>query len=63
MHKRAIAATIAALSALFLVAWPASAESAYVGAEVSIDWRLVVIFVLVGLFVFFAVQQLMNRGR
>lgn len=63
MHKRAIAATTAAVSALFLAAWPVSAESAYVGAEVSIDWRLVVIFVLIGLLVFFAAQQLMNRGR
>lgn len=63
MHKRAIAATTAALSALFVVAVPASAEATYAGMPSSIDWRLVVILTVLALLGFYAVLELANRGR
>ena len=63
MQKRAIVASTAALSALFLAASPALADSDYAGFETPMDWRLVVIFVLLGLSAFFAVLTLVNRGR
>ncbi len=63
MEKRVMAATTAALVALLVLALPASAESGYTGVAAQIDWRLVVIFVLLGLLAFFAVQKLLNRGR
>jgi predicted permease len=63
MHKRAIAATAAALSAVFLAASPVLADSDYAGVDRPIDWRLVVIFILLGLSAFFAVLTLVNRGR
>jgi hypothetical protein len=63
MHKRAIAATIAALFALVLIAVPASADTEYAGAPTTIDWRLVVVLVLVALVVFVAALGLANRGR
>jgi hypothetical protein len=63
MQKRAIAGTAAAVLALFLAAAPALADSDYAGVEHQIDWRLVVIFILLGLSAFFAVLTLVNRGR
>jgi hypothetical protein len=61
MHKRAIAATIAALWALFLVAMPASADSEHVGVPSSIDWRLVVILTVLALSGFYYVLEIMGR--
>ena len=63
MHKRAIAATTAALTALLILAAPVAADSEYAGVESPIDWRLVVFFVAIGLFAFAAVLSLANRGR
>jgi hypothetical protein len=63
MHKRAMTASTAALSALFLAALPASADTEYTGIAPSIDWRLVVILTVFALSAFYAVQELMNRGR
>jgi hypothetical protein len=63
MHKRATAATVAALLTLLLVAAPVVADSEYAGVESPIDWRLVVVFVLFGLFAFVAALSLANRGR
>jgi|GEM_PF-4647479 uncharacterized RDD family membrane protein YckC len=63
MHRRAIAATSAALLALFLLALPASADSEYVGVPASIDWRLVVILTALALAVFYYVLEVMNPDR
>jgi hypothetical protein len=63
MTKRAITATSAALVALLLIAAPVAADSEYAGVESPIDWRLVLIFVAVGLVVFAAALSLANRGR
>ena len=63
MLKRAIAAVTAALMALFLVALPASAETEYIGTAPPIDWRLVVILSVLSLSAFYAVLELVNRGR
>jgi hypothetical protein len=60
MHKRAIAATTAALLALFLVALPASADTEHVGIETSIGWPLVVILTVLALAGFYYV---LNRGN
>ena len=63
MHKRAIAASTAAPLALFLAALPASADTEYAGTATSLDWRLVLIFSALGLFVFYVALERMNRGR
>jgi hypothetical protein len=63
MHKRAIAASTAALLALFLVALPAYADTEYTGTATSIDWRLVVIFSVLGTLAFYVVLERVNRGR
>jgi hypothetical protein len=63
MHNRAIAATTAALSALFLVAVPTFADTEYAGPQTSINWLLVVILTVLALAGFWAVQELVNRGR
>ena len=63
MRKRAIAASTAALWALFLAALPAFADTEYTGTTPSIDWRLVVILSALGLFAFYVVLELVNRGR
>jgi hypothetical protein len=63
MHKRAIAATTAMLSALFVVALPAAADTEYAAPVTSINWLLVVILTVLALFGFWAVQELVNRGR
>jgi hypothetical protein len=63
MHRRAIAATTAALLALFLVALPASADTENFGVPASIDWRLVVILTVLALAVFYYVLEVMNPGR
>ena len=63
MHKRAIPATAAALTALFLAAVPALADTEYAGPQTSINWLLVVILTVLALFGFWAVQELVNRGR
>ncbi|HLO36710.1 MAG TPA: hypothetical protein VK194_11530 [Candidatus Deferrimicrobium sp.] len=63
MHKRAIAASTAALLALFVVAFPASADTEYAGTATSIDWRLVVVFSVLAMFAFYAVLERVNRGR
>jgi hypothetical protein len=56
-------ATSGALVTLLLVAAPVSAESGYAGAPTTIDWRLVLVFVAVALFAFYAVLELLTRGR
>jgi hypothetical protein len=56
-------ATSAALVALFLVVLPVSADSEYAGTPTSIDWRLVAIFVALALFAFYAVLEVLTRGR
>jgi hypothetical protein len=63
MHKRAIAATTAALLALFLVALPASADSEHVGISTSINWPLVVILTVLALAGFSYVLEVVNRGH
>jgi hypothetical protein len=63
MNKRGIVATTAALSALFLVALPAFADTEHVGIETSIDWRLVVILTVLALAGFYYVLEVMNPGH
>jgi hypothetical protein len=63
MHKRAIAASTAALLALFIVVLPASADPGVVGGSSSIDWRLVVVLTVIALVGFYYVLELMSRGR
>jgi hypothetical protein len=63
MHKRAIPATAAALTALLLVAVPVAADTEYAGPQTSINWLLVVILTVLALAGFWAVQELVNRGR
>ncbi len=63
MRRRATVATIAALVILLAVALPVAADSEYAGAVHSIDWRLVVILVALALFAFYAVLEVVNRGR
>jgi hypothetical protein len=63
MHKRAIAASTAALLALFLVALPAYADTEYAGTATSIDWRLVAIFSVLGTLALYVVLERVNRGR
>ena len=62
MHRRTIAATTGAVLASFLVVAPAFADTEYAGTTTSIDWRLVVILVLVALLVFAAALGLADRG-
>jgi fatty acid desaturase len=63
MHKRALTASMATLSALFLAASPALADQEFLGTEASIDWRLVVILSVLFIFVFHTVLEFVNRGR
>jgi len=42
---------------------PVLADSEYAGVEHSMDWRLVAIFVALGLFAFYAALQLASRDR
>jgi predicted benzoate:H+ symporter BenE len=63
MRRRVPVALAAALVAAFLVAFPVFADSDYARVEGSMDWRLVVIFVTVGLFAFYAALELASRDR
>jgi hypothetical protein len=63
MHKRAMTATMAALSALFLAALPVSADTEYALTPTTMDWRLVVVFSLLGVLAFHLALELVNRGR
>jgi di/tricarboxylate transporter len=63
MRRRVPAAIAAALVAVVLVALPVLADSEYAGVEESIDWRLVVVFIAMGLFAFYAALELASRGR
>jgi hypothetical protein len=62
MHKRAIDASTAALLALFLVASPVLADTEHAGTDSPIDWRLVVIVTVLGLFAFGAALRGTKRG-
>ena len=61
MSKRAIAATSAALVALFVAVVPAFADQEYALTPPTIDWRLVVILTAVALGVFYYVLEVRNR--
>ena len=63
MRRRVPVATATALVAVCLVAMPVLADSEYAGVEHSMDWRLVAIFVALGLFAFYAALQLASRDR
>jgi hypothetical protein len=63
IHRGAIVAGATALMALFLAASPAFADTEYAGMTTSIDWRLVVIFSVLGMFAFHIVLERVNRGR
>jgi hypothetical protein len=63
MHRRAIAATTAALVALFLVALPASADSERTLTPAIINWPLAVILTMLALAAFYYVLEVMDRGR
>ena len=63
MRRRVPVATATALLGVVLVAMPVLADSEYAGVERSMDWRLVMIFVALGLFAFYAALQLASRDR
>jgi hypothetical protein len=63
MHRRAIAATGAALLALFLVAVPASADNERTLTPASINWPVAVILTVLALAGFYYVMESMNQGR
>jgi hypothetical protein len=63
MRRRVSVATAAALVAMLPSALPVLADSEYAGVERSMDWRLVAIFVALGLFAFYAALQLASRDR
>ena len=63
MRRRVPIATAAALVVVCLAAMPVLADSEYAGVERSMDWRLVAIFVALGLFAFYAALQLASRDR
>jgi hypothetical protein len=63
MRRRVPVATAAALVALLVIAVPVLADSEYAGIQESMDWRLVVVFVAIGLFAFYAALELASRGR
>jgi hypothetical protein len=63
MHRRAIAASTAALLALVLAASPVLADTEYAATPTTIDWRLVVILSVLGLSAFYVVLEFVNRGR
>ena len=60
MQRRAVAA---AAGAWLILASPVLADSEYAGIENPIDWRLVVLFVVIGLSAFVGALTLANRGR
>jgi hypothetical protein len=61
--RRAISAVATAVATMAVLATPVLADSEYAGIENPIDWRLVVIFVLIGLSLFVGALTLANRGR
>jgi hypothetical protein len=63
MRRRVPVATVAALLAMLPTTVPALADSEYAGVEHSMDWRLVAIFITLGLFAFYAALQLASRDR
>jgi predicted Na+-dependent transporter len=63
MRRRVPVATAAALVALLVIVVPVLADSEYAGIQESMDWRLVVVFVAIGLFAFYAALELASRGR
>ncbi|HYK94416.1 MAG TPA: hypothetical protein VE011_00895 [Candidatus Dormibacteraeota bacterium] len=63
MHRRATAATAAALLALLLVAVPASADNERTLVPASINWPLAVILTVLALAGFYYVLEGMNQGR
>jgi ABC-type proline/glycine betaine transport system substrate-binding protein len=63
VHRRAIAATTAALLAMFLVAVPASADNERTLTPAIINWPLAAILTVLALAVFYYVLEGMNQGR
>jgi len=63
MRKRAFAAISAVVSALLMVAAPAFADPEFVVFNPPIDWRLVIVFTAVGLFVFGLALRGVRRRR
>jgi hypothetical protein len=61
MRWRAITATTAALSILFVVAAPALADTDHVLFQPQMDWRLAIVFAVVGLVVFGLALRGMRR--
>jgi hypothetical protein len=63
LRKRAMTAITARLSALVLAASPALADTEYAATPSSLDWRLVMVFALLGILAFHVVLERVNRGR
>jgi amino acid transporter len=63
MRNRAFAAVTAVVSALFFVAAPAFADQEFAVFNPPIDWRLVIVFTAVGLFVFGLALRGVRRRR
>lgn len=63
MHRRAIAAAAAALSAMLLVAVPVSADNERTLTPATINWPLAVILTALALAGFYYVMERINQGR
>ena len=62
MGKRTVAASTAAVSALFLAVLPVSANTEYALTPTTMDWRLVVVFSLLGVLAFHFALELVKIG-
>jgi hypothetical protein len=63
MSVRAITATLAALSLLVLLTAPALADSEHVLFQPQMDWRLAIVFAVIGLVLFGLALRGFRRQR
>jgi hypothetical protein len=63
MRNRAVTAILAALSMLVVLAAPALADTEHVLFQPQMDWRLAIVFAVVGLVVFGLALRGLRRPR
>jgi hypothetical protein len=63
MRNRTITATLAALAMLIVLAAPALADSEHVLFQPQMDWRLAIVFAVIGLVVFGLALRGLRRSR